>query len=500
MSRHWLDSIRIAGGFLSGLSLQFPPSLTCVIGPRGSGKSTLAEALRYCLRGHERVSKKREALIAGNLAAAVVTIRTASERPGECFEVRRSYRQPAALATAEGSAVTSVDLDRGTFLPLDAFDGDEIEAIADESLGERRRALLDDLRPEEFRQIHVSVLERKRALDANADRIRALRARISDVIEQIEELGTAQATLAALSAPETEDEKASSALVEASRQQQANEQETDNLRRVLRELAQYKSAVQEASERLESRTEADVVVQGSSNTELLSNAERTLRSTVERAREHASMVAENVSQAEDALNDLQRLVADVHNEQNAEFTRLQQEDHELGELIRRRQSAQRDVDRLEALRNERRRAEDELRQLADHRQHIKGEYLLEREQISHLRADLAGSLEQQAGESVRVRILTNADSLSYQQLLAESLRGAGVRNQPQIVAALMRVRPEDLAQMIQSNDLDEFERQLSLGAEREDRPDVLGDDGNRRRDSDRTQCRTTRRAKLQGCC
>lgn len=170
-----------------------------------------------------------------------------------------------------------------------------------------------------------------------------MRARIVDAIEQIEELGTAQATLAALPAPEVEDEEASGALLEASRQQQVNERETDNLRRVLRELAQYQSAIQEASDRLEAQLNVDVVVQGSSNAELLSHAERILQDTVEHAREHASMMAENISQAENALGDLQRLVADAHNRQNTEFTRLQREDHELGDLIRRRQSAQRDV-------------------------------------------------------------------------------------------------------------------------------------------------------------
>lgn len=97
MSRHWLNSIRIVGG-LSGLSLQFPPSLTCVIGPRGSGKSTLAEALRYCLRGHERVSKNRESLIEGNLAAAVVTIQTASERRGKASRLEGHIGRPQAIA------------------------------------------------------------------------------------------------------------------------------------------------------------------------------------------------------------------------------------------------------------------------------------------------------------------------------------------------------------------------------------------------------------------
>ena len=43
MPKWFIKSVEITGGFLPGLSLQFPRGLTCIIGPRGSGKSTLEE-------------------------------------------------------------------------------------------------------------------------------------------------------------------------------------------------------------------------------------------------------------------------------------------------------------------------------------------------------------------------------------------------------------------------------------------------------------------------
>ncbi len=49
--------------------------------------------------------------------------------------------QPAALITSEGKSIESLDLDRGTFLPLDAYNSEETEAIANETLGEKRRGL-----------------------------------------------------------------------------------------------------------------------------------------------------------------------------------------------------------------------------------------------------------------------------------------------------------------------------------------------------------------------
>ena len=173
MAKWLLEAIEITGGFLPGLSLKLPPGLTCIIGPRGSGKSTLIEALRYGTGGLGGASKARADLIQANLGSAIVTMRTAADMQGVAYLIRRSYRQPPTLSTADGKAISEVDLDRGTFLPLDGYSSAEIEEIADESLGEKRRALLDELRGEEFRAILLTLADQRRALEANADAIRA---------------------------------------------------------------------------------------------------------------------------------------------------------------------------------------------------------------------------------------------------------------------------------------------------------------------------------------
>ena len=62
--------------------------------------------------------------------------------------------------------------------------------------------------------------------------------------------------------------------------------------------------------------------------------------------------------------------------------------------------------------------------------------------------------------------MRNADHLAYQQMLVDSLKGARVRNQNEIIATLMQLRPEQLAQLIQCNDLDSFEELTHFGTER----------------------------------
>src|SRR5262249_22114617 len=137
MAKWALSSIDIQGGFLAGFSSTLPVGLTCIIGPRGSGKSTLAEAIRFGLCGLVGASKKRTDLVQANLGQATIVIRTVASPPNLGYIIRRAHRQTPSLTAADGTTISNVDLDRGSFLPLDGYSSDDVEAIADESLGEK---------------------------------------------------------------------------------------------------------------------------------------------------------------------------------------------------------------------------------------------------------------------------------------------------------------------------------------------------------------------------
>src|SRR5262247_1202674 len=228
-----LEKIEISGGFLPGLSVNIPRGLTCIIGARGSGKSTLVEAVRFALCGISAAPKHCADLIQANLAGGALVTITALADGSNRYTIKRALKQNPVLLTSDGRAINSVDLDRGTFLPLDAYSSLEIEAIADEVLGEKRRNLLDELRSEQMRTIQLSLGESTRALEANADRIRTAQRTIQDLTEQIEELGDVRARLSAL-APSGREPMPD--FVRLSRQQQLNERETANLEAVDRDL------------------------------------------------------------------------------------------------------------------------------------------------------------------------------------------------------------------------------------------------------------------------
>src|SRR5689334_5701990 len=228
-----VEKIEISGGFLPGLSVQIPQGLTCIIGARGSGKSTLAESVRFALSGMSGAPKHCADLIQANLAGGALVTITGLADGSNRYTIKRGLKQNPVLLTSDGRAINTVDLDRGTFLPLDVYSSLEIEEIADEVLGHKRRTLLDELRSEQMRAIHMSLAESTRALDANADRIRGARRTMEDLTEQIEELGDVRARLNAL-APL--DRESAADFVRLSRQQQLDQREIAKLDAADRDL------------------------------------------------------------------------------------------------------------------------------------------------------------------------------------------------------------------------------------------------------------------------
>ena len=156
----FIEKIEITGGFLPGLTVELPQGLTCIIGPRGSGKSTLAEAVRFAVCGTSATPKQSLDLVQANLAGGALVAITASAEGANRYTIKRGLKQQPVLLASDGRTINGIDIDRGTFLPLDAYSSPEIEAIADEVLGQKRRNLLDELRSEQMRTIHLSLATR----------------------------------------------------------------------------------------------------------------------------------------------------------------------------------------------------------------------------------------------------------------------------------------------------------------------------------------------------
>jgi energy-coupling factor transporter ATP-binding protein EcfA2 len=459
-----IEQIELNGGFLPGLKTALPHGLICIIGPRGSGKSTLAEALRFALKGAAATSKKRQDLLQANVGNNGLVTLTLTTDAGLKHTLRRGLKQPAVLLTSEGKPVSGVDLDRGTYLPIDAYNGEEIESIADQVLGETRRALLDELRGAELSAIHLSLGEHRRALDANADQIRAARRAIGDLSERIEEFGDIRAQLAAL---EPVAETGTPNVYEkALKQQQRNTKEKKRVEDFLQTLRALTDDVEKFKLRIEQARALQFAEEESANAEILQRRQPDIQKALADALKHLTNAGTAVDGAITAVQQVSSELTEAQVKHLAEFTELQQVHQQADERSRTRLDLQQRVARLAETEAEQAREKERLAQLLETRRTLKARFLLQREQISALRDTVASELTSEAGEKIRVRVLRNADDLAYRNLLIQGLKGAGVRNHDEILGALLQLRPEQLAQLIQTDDHVGFDEACGFGPER----------------------------------
>jgi len=442
----WLvEKIEISGGFLPGLSVNLPRGLTCIIGARGSGKSTLAEAIRFAVCGTSGAPKHSIDLIQANLAGGAMVTITALAEGSSRYTIKRGLKQQPVLLTSDGRAINTVDLDRGTFLPLDSYSSPEIEAIADEVLGQTRRNLLDELRSEQMRAIHLSLADSARALDANADRIRTAQRTIQDLTEQSEELGDVRARLSTL-APS--DREPTADFVRLSRQQQLDQREVNKLDTANRNLETLSETLEQLGTNAQLAFRVRFAEKPSANAELLGGYDDLLAVCLKAVEKNISSISGRIREAQDIVAQARQSIAQAHTGHANELTKLTALNQAASEHAQIRATLEQQVAKLQGLEEQRLELNAELKMLLERRKSLKANHILMRDQISTMREEVASDLQREAGERVRIRIMRNADHLAYQQVLVDGLRGARVRNHEEIITTLLQLRPEQLAQLI----------------------------------------------------
>jgi hypothetical protein len=403
-------------------------------------------------------------LLKANLGGSVLTLTTKPGADRGGFIVRRTYGQTAIITAADGRPVTTVDLDRGTFLPLDAYSSLDIEGIADESLGSKRRALLDDLCASEMQQIHRNLSDQRRSLEANAESIKSIQRKISEITEQMEELGDVKAKLAAL--PPVGNRQGTPEFQSASKQKHLNDKEASSLSDAVQKLQRLGQELPAIVAQTKTGIARPLVVSDSANEPLLKRADQALDSMWNALDQAISAASQAVKAAEKELSVVFQKLRESHATQEAKYLSLQQQNQEAVKAFETRTNAEKAVTAVAALQQQKTDALNQLKNFQDERKALKATYILTRDKVSELREGVANRLQAEAGVKVRIRVQRNADVLEYQQQLMNALYGTKLKNQEDILRTLSNIRPEDIALMLREDDYAEFETHTSFGKER----------------------------------
>lgn len=196
-------SMKVFGGYLDGVHVDFSDHLNTVIGGRGTGKSTLLECLRYALdlppkgkqasKLHDEIIKENLGRAAGRLELVVVS----SAQNGKKYTVSRRYSEPPMVRDLDGNVSTLLPRD---LLPgIDIYGQNEIYELAHDETS--RVQLLDRFLPHDGDQearsaeVHQRLIENQRELVqslSDLDDMKAQVDRLPKLQEQLrgfEELG-----------------------------------------------------------------------------------------------------------------------------------------------------------------------------------------------------------------------------------------------------------------------------------------------------------------------
>ena len=137
-----IDRLKITGGYLDGVEIDFSEHLNAVIGGRGTGKSTLLECIRYTLglrpigknaqRQHDEIIREN----LGKSGARVELVIRSSKMNGKRFTMARRYGESTRVSEETGgpSAFTPADV-----LPeIEIYGQNEIYEIAQDKPSQRQ--------------------------------------------------------------------------------------------------------------------------------------------------------------------------------------------------------------------------------------------------------------------------------------------------------------------------------------------------------------------------
>ncbi|TAL46704.1 MAG: DNA repair protein, partial [Methylovulum sp.] len=197
-----IESLKITGGYLDDLHIEFSEHLNAVIGGRGTGKSTLLECIRFCLQRQaigENAQKQHDNIIKENLGKAKARIELvirSSQMGGKRFTVARRYGETASIRDENGNISAFIPAD---LLPeIEIYGQNEIYEIAQNPVSQRK--LLGRFLAAEQRELDARIKEILAKLAENRKKLLAAQEQVSVIEDEVARLPKLEEQLGQLKA------------------------------------------------------------------------------------------------------------------------------------------------------------------------------------------------------------------------------------------------------------------------------------------------------------
>jgi len=444
---HVVLSLKVTGGFLAGAQLEFADGLNCLIGGRGAGKTTALEFCRFGLglMPDPKINGPRhkaiDALVKANLGSGrlAIDLRTKTDMR---YTAGRAANETVQVVNETGTAVP-VSLDRDQIFGADVFSQNEIEEMA--SSPAAQLDLLDRFQEQDASSIARELEQLQRQLDQSSVDLRRVDQEIDDLRGRASELPVLQEKLkgfAEIGGPDAARINAA----HLAKSVRAREEKIPGilaiaLNKVVREIRASQTAF-----RANAEAQIDSEVRQGANSELFARFIAELGVFTRELDAAVAAIGNAATVAEGRFTALATELAQRHAAQEAEYRATIAASEEQGGRAAERAGLQASLANAQVAATEQLAKERQRQELATARHALLKRASELRDQRFALRKRVAERLTSQF-PSIRVTVVQAAELEQYRELVADALKGAGVKQ---------GVVAERLAQTFARTDLSRF--------------------------------------------
>jgi energy-coupling factor transporter ATP-binding protein EcfA2 len=451
-SYHRIRRIKVTGGFLSGLDLEFHNELNTVIGSRGSGKSTVVENIRHGLnvmpgREGDPLRRRVTSMIEKNLAGGRVEL-TVETKDGICYTVNRSAGEEASITNSDGVPLPpSVSVNH--IFGASVYSQNQIEGIAENP--RYQLDLIDGFEVDKLAAVSQRVNDVKHHLESNSARILPLvieKQNLEGSLSQLDSVVEKLKAFDALTGQNTEEINRAHAL------KALRGRETMALNHSIEKTKSnadgFRPWLGRLSESVVPFFTQDIMT--GPNAAYLSKAVNDAHSCIAQAE---AALASAVAAMDDATNKLseQKVWLDlVHVDQESQFRSIVEKQQQ--DLAKSAERAQLEKQHNEMLFRQRRLAEviSEIRALEIERSEMRAKLSEVRDERFAIRHSVAERLNARLNPAIRIRVAQSADQDDYRAFLETALKDAGIQHKRVAASLSSEISPDELADLVRAND------------------------------------------------
>lgn len=451
-AHHAILSLRVTGGFLAGAQLDLADGLNCFIGGRGAGKTTALEFLRYGLglMPDPKASTSRhraiDALVKANLGGGRLSIELRT-KTNMHYTAGRAANESVQVLNEAGAAVP-ISLDRDNIFSADVFSQNEIEEIAANPTAQL--AILDRFQDQEASAIARDMEQLQRHLDQSGSDLRRLDAEIDDLRGKASELPVIQEKLKGFAEVGGPDAARLNA-AHAAKGARTLEEKVPGL--VVAALQRVTSDIREAETAFRSTVKAqlDSTSREGVNREVFQVLQADLRAYTEILSAAVASITKATPVAEKRVLMHGATLAERHALQEAEYRATISESEEQGGRAAERAAIQVSLAGAQSAANEQQAKEQHRERLVRSRRDLLNRTSELRDQRFAIRKRVADGLSQQF-PIIRVTVAQAAELQPYRDMIAEALKGVGLKQGPVAERLSQAFLPTELSQTVAKSD------------------------------------------------